>query len=339
MTTIRDVARLAEVSTMTVSRVVNARPQVSPATRERVLAAMVELDYHVDLTARQLRSGSSGTVALIVPRLDHVYFGQLGAQLADAVGKRGRHLVVEQSSASREGELAALSLARLHMYDGAILSVVGLGNTEVNRIRATLPVVLLGEKPVPRRFDHVMMSNVAGARLATGHLLDCGARRVMIVGGEFGPVSRGMRFARTTGWEEAHSARGLAVDPRLVLSSDPIKAQMARTAVSRAVTRDPSIDALFCVTDEAAIGAMAGLADAGRRVPEDIQVVGFDNLAIGAHIGPGLTTIDPGNDWIVENVVRLLEARMSSPPPTAAEHLVAPARLVERGSTKRAGVR
>ncbi|SEE77283.1 LacI family DNA-binding transcriptional regulator [Ruania alba] len=334
MPTIRDVARLAGVSMMTVSRVVNQRPQVSPGTRERVLAAMAELDYQVDLTAQQLRSGSSGTVALIVPRLDHAYFGQLGAIAADAVIDRGRHLVVEQSSASQEGELAALSLARLHQYDGAILSVVGLGNAEVNRIRDSLPVVLLGEKEVPARFDHVMMGNVSGARLATEHLLDRGARHVMIVGGRHGEPTDGMQSARTAGWVEAHQSRGVEVDPRLLLELEFIDTGVTRRTVARAVEQDPTIDAMFCVTDEVAIGALAGLADAGRRVPEDVRVVGFDNLRLGAHIGPGLTTIDPGNEWIITEAIRLLEARMSPSPPTAAEHLIAPVQLVERGSSR-----
>ena len=181
--TLKDVARAAGVSVMTVSNVVNDRPRVGPETRARVLDAIADLGYEVNLTARRLRAGRSGTIAFVVPRVDHPYFGQLGAQLTTALRASDRHLVIEQTNASKEGELGALSQARLQMYDGVLLSVVGLAPDDVDRLQTQLPLVLLGERPMPPRFDHVMLGNVEGARLATAHLLARGARRVAIVGG------------------------------------------------------------------------------------------------------------------------------------------------------------
>ncbi|UFU03043.1 LacI family transcriptional regulator [Ruania suaedae] len=334
MTTMTEVAEAAGVSVMTVSNVLSGRRRVSPETSEKVMRAVTDLHYQVNLTARNLRSGRSGSVALIVPQFDHAYFGALGARVARAMEALGRQVVIEQTSASAAGELSALALARLHMYDGAIFSVVGLRESELDRIRDSIPIVLLGEREVPARFDHVMMGNVEGARLAVAHMFERGSRRVLIAGGRRGLGSTGMSCLRTQGWTGAHQQAGLTVDERLILELPRLDVGEGRAAIAAALAADPSIDGVFAVTDDVAVGALAGVRDAGRSVPADVQVVGFDNLEIGAHVYPELTSIDPSSDWIVDNAVRLLQARMGQDPPADAEHLVSPVRLVERGSTR-----
>ncbi|MBO9570479.1 MAG: LacI family DNA-binding transcriptional regulator, partial [Cellulomonas iranensis] len=253
--TLKDVARAAGVSVMTVSNVVNDRPRVGPETRARVLDAIADLGYEVNLTARRLRAGRSGTVAFVVPRVDHPYFGQLGAQLTTALRASDRHLVIEQTNASKEGELGALSQARLQMYDGVLLSVVGLAPDDVDRLQTQLPLVLLGERPMPPRFDHVMLGNVDGARLATAHLLARGARRVAIVGGTLDD-DPGVSGSRTQGWREAHAAAGVPVDERLVLPAPWLEAAQGRQAVDDALARGLDLDGVFhrCLAAAAAVG-------------------------------------------------------------------------------------
>ncbi|MFC8191224.1 LacI family DNA-binding transcriptional regulator [Cellulomonas sp. NPDC057328] len=334
MTTLKDVARAAGVSVMTVSNVVNGRPHVGEATRRRVLAAVDALGYEVNLTARRLRAGRSNTVALVVPRADHPYYGELAARFTDALRPTGRHLVLEQTGASREGELGALSPARLQQYDGVLLSAVGLEAADVARLNPDLPLVLLGEKPMPPTFDHVALGNVAGGRLAVAHLLDRGARRVAVVGGTTGPTDGGLSDQRTQGWRDAHAAAGLPADNALVLPVAGLHMAAARAAVRDALARGLDPDAVFAVTDQVAVGVLAALHDAGRHVPADVQVVGFDNLAIGAHVPPGLTTVDPSNDVLVAEALRLLERRTAGDASPAGEHVVTPVRLVVRGSTR-----
>lgn len=333
MTTLKDVARAAGVSVMTVSNVVNDRPRVGAETRARVLDAIDALGYEVNLTARRLRAGRSGTVALVVPRADHPYFGELAARLTDALRPSGRHLVLEQTGASREHELGALSPARLQQYDGVLLSAVGLQHADVERLDARRPLVLLGEKPMPPRFDHVALGNAAGGRLATAHLLARGARRVAVVGGTTGPTDGGLSDQRTQGWRDAHAAAGLPADDALVLPVEGLHIDAARAAVSHALAGGLRFDGVFAVTDQVAVGVLAALHDAGRRVPADVQVVGFDNLAIGAHVPPGLTTVDPSTDALVAHALRLLERRMAGAGGDG-EHVVTPVTLVERGSTR-----
>lgn len=330
--TMSDVARAAGVSIMTVSNVINERPRVSAETRLRVLDVVADLGYEVNLSAKRLRAGRAGTIALIVPRFDHPYFGELAARYVETFGAHGIHVAVEQSGASREGELSAVSHARLQMYDGVLLSVVGQSYDDVDRLRTQVPIVLLGEQEMPARYDHVMLGNVDGAELATDLLLRRGHRRIAIVGGSV-DEGTGMAALRTRGWRRAHAAHGLAAEDALVIPLREQETAEARHQVSTALERGLSFDAVFAITDQNAIGAMAALHDAGLSIPDDVAVIGFDNLALGEHLRPALSTIDPSNGWAVEQSTRLLRARMSgddSPP----EHLTAPVRLVERGSTR-----
>lgn len=329
--TMSDVARAAGVSVMTVSNVINGRPRVGADTRLRVLEVVADLGYEVNLSAKRLRAGKSGTVGLVVAQLDHLYFGELAARFAAAFARQGVHVVVEQSGASPEGELSAISHARLQMYDGVLLSVVGLTYRDVDRLHTSVPLVLLGEQEMPPRFDHLSMANVDGARLATGHLLDRGCRRVAIVGGAPPDSAVGMAGLRSDGWRLAHAERGLVADERLVLELTSQEANQARARVTAALREGLEIDGVFAVTDQDALGVLVALRDAGLAVPEDVALVGFDNLAIGELFG--LSTIDPGNDWLVDQAVRLLERRIAGGEPEP-EHLLSPVRLVERSTTR-----
>ena len=323
---------------MTVSNVINGRARVGAETRLRVLDVITDTGYQVNLNARRLRAGRTDTVALIVPRFDHVYFADLAARVAGALEPTGRHLVVEQGGASKEGELAAVSLARLMMYDGVLLSVVGLDRGDVDRLRTATPIVLLGEREVPDRFDHVAMGNVDGARLATAHLLATGSRKVVILGGvhERAAGEIGMSHMRTSGWRQAHTEAGLAPDPQLIVEIDDMTSAAARDAVRELVATGVDFDGVFAVTDAVAMGVLAALDEAGLRVPHDVQVIGFDNLALSEFTVPGLSTVDPGHDVMVSEALRLLDRRIAAgSEPVAPEHVVGPAQLVLRASTRR----
>ena len=340
MTTMRDVATQAGVSVMTVSNVINGRGRVGAKTALRVLEVIAELDYEVNLTARGLRAGRTGTIALIVPRF-HPYYSDLANRLGIALEAKGRHLVVEQSGASRDGELVALSPARLQRYDGVLLSAIGLGYDDVDRLRASIPLVLLGEQEMPPRFDQVRMDNEGGARLATRHLLRTGSSRVLIVGGDLLSTD-GMPAARTAGWEQAHADEGIAVDPERVIALRTYEAPEAQRVVEDLIASGMSFDGVVAVTDSVAMGVLAGLRSAGRDVPRDVQVIGFDNLSLNDFLGPGLSSVDPGSDVAVIQMLRLLDQRIegasragedgAAVPPT--ERVTAPAHLVLRGSTR-----
>ncbi|NOV98543.1 LacI family DNA-binding transcriptional regulator [Isoptericola halotolerans] len=340
--TMSDVARAAGVSAMTVSNALTGRRPVSPATRARVERAAADLGYELNLTARHLRAGRTDTVALVVPHFDHPYYGELAARMGRHLADQGRHLVVEQSGARREAELAAVAPARWQLYDGVLLSAVGTTPDDLAGLHTSVPLVLLGEQQMPARYDHVRMDNVAGARLATRHLLATGSRRVAIVGGADPDRDAGMRTARTLGWTMAHTDTGTAPAPELLVRTGP-DLSAGRDAVRRLLSDGTDFDAVFAVTDTLAVGVLAALAEAGRRVPDDVQVVGFDNLASSGFTVPALTTVDPGHEQMAVETLRLLDqvvARAASGEAdgrsSGPEHVTAPVRLVVRATTRSA---
>ncbi|WP_198671548.1 LacI family DNA-binding transcriptional regulator [Desertihabitans aurantiacus] len=332
--TIEDVARRAGVSNMTVSNVINQRPgRVGAETRARVLRAIDELGYRVNLTARQLRSGRTGTIGLAVPDLLSDYHTALAERLADRLERNGLRLVLERTAARLSAELDSLSAPRLDAYDGFVLSVVAGDAEALAAVRPRTPVVLIGEQAVPDRFDHVLMDNVGGARLATATLLRSGARRIALLGGGDDP-EHSMPHLRTQGYRAAHAEAGVEVVEALVRASSFTRLDGHRL-VEELVGAGEPFDAVFALTDSAALGALRALADAGVRVPEDVQVIGFDDLDAGRWSVPRLSTVDPGNAAMADAVCELLLARIEGGPDPRPTRVVMPQpRLVERESTR-----
>jgi DNA-binding LacI/PurR family transcriptional regulator len=330
-----DVARRAGVSTMTVSNVINGRSQrVSEPTKQRVLATIAELGYQVNLTARNLRMGRTGAVGLAVPGFAPGYYGELADRLAVRFAAHGLRLAVERTGGSRSAELDALTAPRLSGYDGFVLSVVEGEPADLDRLSLDTPVVLIGERAVPARFDHVLMDNVGGARLATDLLIRTGARRIALLGG-VSAAEVTMQGLRTRGYRDAHAAAGTVVRDELIVSCG-LGVRDGYAAVRDLVGGGVLFDAVFALTDSAAIGALRALAETGRRVPEDVQVVGFDNLDDGRFTVPSLTTVEPGNAEMADAICALLMERIESrPAPVAARVVMPESRIVERESTRR----
>ncbi|MFE9443512.1 LacI family DNA-binding transcriptional regulator [Streptomyces sp. NPDC006602] len=333
MTTIQDVAKAAGVSAMTVSNVINDHPNVREATREKVLDAMARLDYRVNVAARNLRKGRTGTIGLAVPAVDSPYYGRLAVAIIAEAERHDLRVCIEQTGASRENELDALSLSRNRLYDGLILSTVGMGPADVERLKVDYPVVILGERIFGGPVDHVAMPNVEGAQAATRHLVERGCRRIAIV---CGPVVEEVNVSslRLAGYRQALRSGGLPADPDLV---QPMAALTMAEGVRRAremVARGLDFDGVFSVTDTVAMGVLRGLADAGVPVPEQVKVIGFDNVAQSEFLIPSLSTVDPDHDMMARRAVDLLAGRIENTEPVAdREEFISRFSLVVRGST------
>ena len=331
----RDVAELAGVSVMTVSNVLNGKPKVNAETRARVLRAVEQSGYRMNINARRLRQGTSNTVAMIIPRFDHVYFGELAAKFSEKLSGSGLHLVVEQTNALAEHELEAISLFPLNSYAGIVLSSVGMTGEQIDKLDLGIPVVLLGEQPMPSRFDHVMMGNTAGAELAVAHMLRTGSRRVVMLGSADAVSDKGMPGMRTAGWQHAHAKAGLVPDPQLAVELTHYEPDSAYEAMRAFIATGTEFDGVFAITDSVAFGALAALVDAGLRVPQDVQLVGFDNLDMSEFVRPSISSINPDRGMMVEHISRLLQERIlrgyENLPP---EHIVSTVNLVERASTR-----
>ncbi|WP_268987359.1 LacI family DNA-binding transcriptional regulator [Streptomyces radicis] len=333
-----EVAREAGVSAMTVSNVINGRPGVSAATRRRVLDAVAKLGYQVNLAARHLRAGRTGTVGLIVPDLDGVYYAQLADRLSRRMEGRGHHLALVHTAGRRERELEALSLGRLSMYDGVIMSLIQVEAADLEGPTFDTPVIFIGERPVPTTFDHVMMDNVGGALLATRHLLSTGSRRIAVIGGHHDDEVDNMPTLRTRGYRQAHAELGAEVDERLAVPLEAFTMEEGYRGLMRLHESGVPFDGAFALTDAAALGALRALADLGLRVPDDVQVIGFDNGKETGFLTPRLSSVEPGNDIMADTVMALLQERIR---PDAADdgaaprrHIMLPARLELRESTR-----
>ncbi|MFE0388796.1 LacI family DNA-binding transcriptional regulator [Streptomyces bungoensis] len=333
MTTIQDVAKAAGVSAMTVSNVINDRPHVRPATRERVLEAMARLDYRVNVAARNLRKGRTGTIGLAVPEVNSAYYGRLAAALVAAAARHGLRVGIEQTGARREDELAALTLSRNRLYDGLILATVGMGPADAGLLRVDHPVVILGERIFGGPVDHVAMPNVEASAAATRHLVVRGCRRVAVLCGELRDEVD-VSSLRHSGYRQALQAAGLAADPALVQCLPSLTMDAAARRVRAMVADGLDFDGLFCVTDTVATGALRGLADAGVRVPGQVRVIGFDNVDTSAFLVPSLSTVDPDHDLMAERAIALLAARIGrTGPPADQVEFVSGYSLVIREST------
>lgn len=331
MTTIQDVAKAAGVSPMTVSNVINDHPNVRPATREKVLEAMALLDYRVNVAARNLRKGRTGTIGLAVPEVDSAYYGLLAAAIIAAASRRGLRVSIEQT-ASRDNELDALSLSRNRLYDGLILSAAGMGQGDAERLRVDHPVVILGDRIFGAPVDHVAMPNLDASHAATRHLIDRGCRRIAIVCGAVEEVDTSS--LRITGYRKALEDAGLSADRALVQQVDRLGMREGAERAREMAKSGLDFDGVFCVTDALAMGVLRGLADVGTRVPGQVKVIGFDNVSESEFFIPSLSSVDPDHDGMAERAVDLLIRRIEqTQPPARHQDVVGGFSLVIREST------
>ncbi|MGF6822051.1 DNA-binding LacI/PurR family transcriptional regulator [Microbacterium sp. ZKA21] len=309
--TLHDVARLAGVSIKTVSNVINDYPHIRPTTREKVELAIAELGYTPNLTARNLRSGRTGAIALALPDLSLAYFAELAAQVIHEAEAAGVVVLVEQTGADRDRELDLLRSPRLKLTDGLIFSPLGMGQEDAAALNVSYPLVLLGERIFDGPTDHITMRNVEAAKAATEYLLKSGRRRIAVVGAHEGEIV-GSAALRLQGYREALADAGIPYDDSMVGYTTLWHRANGADSMRELLAGGAEFDAVFGLNDTLALGAMRVLQESGRRVPEDVAVVGFDGLDEAEYSIPSLTTVDPGREWIARTAVTTLLERIGA---------------------------
>ncbi|MGV0111552.1 MULTISPECIES: LacI family DNA-binding transcriptional regulator [unclassified Arthrobacter] len=309
--TLKDVALAAGVSIKTVSNVINDYQHIRADTKQRVMEAIDELGYSPNLSARSLRSGRTGVIGLAVPELSLSYFAELADAVITAAERRGLKVLIEQTGGGdRARELEILRSPRLQMTDGLLFSPLGMSNEDAHYLDVNFPLVLLGERIFGGPTDHVTMSNVESARAATAHLISKGRRRIAVVGGHRGEVI-GSAGLRLRGYQQALEEAGIPFDPALVGHTTFWHRANGATSMRELLESGVEFDAMFGMNDTLALGAMRVLQEAGRRIPDDVAVIGFDDLDEGRYSLPTLSTIDPGRVEIADTAVRVLQERIS----------------------------
>ncbi|WP_243740718.1 LacI family DNA-binding transcriptional regulator [Streptomyces sp. 8K308] len=325
-------AKAAGVSSMTVSNVINDHPHVRRATREKVLEAMARLDYRVNAAARNLRKGRTGTICLAIPQVNSPYYGRLAATIITAAERHNLRVSIKQTDGSPEKEMEALSLSRNRLYDGLILSVAGMGQADAERLKADHPVVILGDRIFGGPVDHVAMPNLDASRAATRHLINRGCRRVVFLCGSLEEVDTSS--LRLAGYRLALEDAGLPPDPALIQQVGGLGMRDGAQRAREMAESGLEFDGVFCVTDSLAMGVLRGLADAGVRAPDQVKVIGFDNVEESEFFIPSLSTVDPDHDGMAERAVDFLTRRIEqTEPSTRHEEFVGGFSVVTREST------
>lgn len=326
---IKDVAVRAGVSWKTVSNVVNERPVVRAETRQRVLTAIQELGYVPNHAGRELRGGPTRSIALGVPELQNPYFARLAERMQAAARERDHTISVVVSLGSADSERALLRGQTPRPVDAVIISPSVLSPAELTGRRDGQRVVLLGEAlPGSGDIAHVAIDNVASAVDVVQHLVAGGRQRLLFLGADGKLRSTGTD--RLSGFRAATRFAGLPQDGRLVRPVPGWTREAGRDGILAALGDGVDFDAVVAGNDLLALGALAALHSRGRRVPEDVAVVGWDDVPEAAWSRPSLTTVAPDLEALI---AAALDAALTPPEGHRDRETVIAHRLIERESS------
>jgi len=336
--TMRDIAEQLGVSIKTVSNVVNDRPNVGARTRERVQQAIRELNYRPQVSAQQMRTGTSGLITLAIPSLASTYFSELAQAFADEAQRRRRSIMLHSTAAGREEEHSVLAGFTRVLGDGVVFNPLLIGEDALSALGRTIqPTVFIGEhveeSALPLGSDYVRTDNVAAAHDATAHLLAAGRRHPAYLGALGDPAAQQAHSTsrlRVQGYRLAlEEAGGIAP---VVQEVESWSQEGGLGAVRTLLSARPEVDGIVCGNDDLARGVLLGLRAAGIDVPGRISVIGHDAIHDTSLTTPPLTTVDPDRPTLTATVLDLLIERIGGydGPPRVVE---APFRLVQREST------
>jgi LacI family transcriptional regulator len=289
MPNIVDVALKARVSIATVSRVVNKSDhKVNPATREKVLAAISELDYRPNALAKGLLMKKTMTIGIIIPDISNPYYAEIVRGIQDVADQTGYAVTLHNTDSRQEGIIRYIYLLREKSADGIIFSGGIINGHETLSILKELKerVVVIGRHDVD--FPAVMVDNIGGAAQAVRHLLAIGHKRIGFIGGPDGSTTA---LDRLAGFRDAMARSGLMFAPRLVKKGTwtPQGGYLLGMQLLKAKHRPTAIVA---ANDQMAFGVIKAAKELGMTVPEDLAVVGFDNIPLSSYFNPSLTTVE-----------------------------------------------
>jgi LacI family transcriptional regulator len=330
-----DVARLAEVSQATVSYVLSNNTSVTvPAeTRQRILAAATELGYVPNMAARSLRTRKTMTIAGIIPDITNPYYPWFQRGIQDVAEAGGYDLITFNTDGHYEKELKALRLAQEGRVDGLIITLFHLTPDDLLPVLASgIEVVVLG--PAMQHFhnigiDTAGVDNEIAARVAVEHLLERGHRRIAMIAGIVGTPPR---ERRVKGYRDALAAHHVPTEEQLIRTGE-FSEEGGYKGTRELLRLSPRPTAIFAANDLMAIGAMQALREEGVSVPDEMAVVGFDDIPAAALVHPALTTIDQIPHKLGQTCAELLLQRLNKTRSGPGIWVGLPFQLVVREST------
>jgi len=315
MTTIVDVAARAGVSTATVSRVMSGAQPASAAARERVMAAIRELDYRPSGVARALKRHETRTIGLLITSIANPFFPQIVRAVEDEAHARGYGVILCNAADDPERELAYLDLLLERRVDGLIVASARASRRHAERLgEVPMPVVLVNTQAPGSSLPGIITAHRSGGRMAAEHLLALGHRRL----GHISAPSRQAGAARPRRAGVADAMRAAGLDPRsvLVVEGDELVAGGAAATEAMLAAPEPPTG-IVCYNDLTAVGALRAVRRAGLRVPDDVSLVGFDDIEMAAWTDPPLTTVRQPTEamgrWAVERLADALPGGRPAP--------------------------
>ncbi len=329
--TLKELAARAQVHPSTISRVANNDPglRIAPATRSRIEALLRETGYQPNGIARGLKLRQTNVLAVVIPDVTNPFFAALFRGVEDAAAPRGFNVLLCNTDGTPERQRSHLQSLEARRVDGVILASSFLRDPGVRDLRRKkVPYVLVNRFSDEGEDPFVGSDDLVGGRLATSHLLELGHRRIGHLAGR-ATVSTGVM--RRRGYLAAHQLAGLVADPQLVVEAG-YSEEGGAAAARRLLSLQSPPTALFAITDLAALGAVEAALGLGLRVPEDVAIVGYNDIPLASRVSPGLTTMHvPIHDFGSVAAGMLLE-QIESGAPSRRRVLIAP-ELVVRGST------
>ncbi|CAB3756486.1 LacI family DNA-binding transcriptional regulator [Paraburkholderia humisilvae] len=326
--TLADVARLAGVSQMTASRALNGRPGVSRETRDEVLRIASDIGYVVNRTAQKLSGGRNGIIGIITPTLDTQFSSELILGAGRAARAAGCEvLVYTMSDDDRRTHHDVLGLVR--QFSDGLLAILPRESLWLDLLsKANLPVVVIDQRGTMNRFPSVSVDNYGGAQLAVEHLIELGHTRIAFLGG--GESIEGVRD-RQRGYLDTLARHRLPNAPEWVVPGDLSQMTAFEVASGLLDLPDPPT-AIFTANDQSAFGAIAAAREAGLRVPDDISVIGFDDIPMAEQFHPALTTVRQPFQQMARSAVNTLLAQVAGHD-AAPQRVTFAAELMVRDST------
>lgn len=329
MATIRDVAALAGVSTTTVSHVINNSRFVSPEVRERVYQAMEELRYQPNALARSLRQGKTNTIGLLSPNSANPYFAEIGRAVEDAAFTSRYSVIICNTEGKQEKESFYLDVLSKKRVDGIILVGISQTNETLDRLLAKgVPVVLVDREIPDLDVDLVLTDNKHAGYLATRHLIEQGHTRIACV---TGPAHVHPSSRRVVGYQEALQEAGLPLQEEYILPGD-FSAQSGWEATRTLLALPQPPSAIFLCNDLMAIGGLRAAAEAGFVVPQDLAIMGFDDIELASFTNPTLSSISQPKAEMGAIAVQMLLEQIEGKRSEPRQEILQPALIVRRST-------
>jgi LacI family transcriptional regulator len=328
--TIYDVAREANVSMATVSRVVNGNPNVKPSTRKKVLEAIERLGYRPNAVARGLASKKTTTVGVIIPDISSIFFAELARGIEDIATMYKYNIILSNSDQNKEKELHLLNTMLAKQVDGILFMGGNITEEHVNEFRKSpVPIVLAATIEPNNTIPSVNIDYEQASFEAVTYLVEKGNKRVAYV---TGPTDDPINQKKLAGYRRALETHGIAYDEELIIEGDN-SYDSGIEAYEKIAELAEKPTAVFAGTDEMALGIIHSAQDHGVRIPDQLEVVGFDNTRLATMVRPRLTTVVQPMYDIGAVAMRLLTKYMNKE--NVENHIVVlPHRIEYRNSTK-----